>query len=544
MVVAAHPLASEAGLSVLEEGGNAVDAALAALFMLNVVEPHASGLGGGGFAIVRMSDGEAKVVNYRERAPAKIDPSIYTDPADTNHIRMKLGGTSVCVPSAAAGWAEMYERWHTLPLERLTRDAIRIAEEGFPVNPTLADLIAGYFDMISQDSLLAETFLKKLDMDEPSDSLDQEPVLLPYEVGDTLRQPKLAETIRTLTKRGLRSFYRGPIAEAIVEAVTAGGGKMTIDDLEFCRIEVTDPIRGEYRGYEILTVPPPSRGGAALIEALNLFEITGATDGGLGDPVSIHLMSQCFQQAYTDARFLISDPAVIRTDWQRMLTVEHARLAAEGISAEAEVSIRSPVTGDLKDHGNTTHLVIVDSWGNAVSLTQSINHFFGAGVMAGRTGLFLNDLMADFSLPQAEADPTMVRDTLNFIMGNKRPRSNMTPLIMLKDNSVVLVVGTPGGSRIIAAVAQIVVNVVDFNLDISAAIDYPRFFPVFEQIVIENRCDIKMLKFLKKAGYQVLLAPPYHVYFGGAHGITLPPLSRKVFCGAADKRRGGAARGY
>ncbi len=550
MVVAAHPLAAEAGVSVLREGGNAVDAAIAALFMLNVVEPHASGLGGGGFAMVRTADGKAKVVIYRERAPGHVNPAFYSDPVDSLHLRLITGATSVCVPGAASGWAELYDNWHTMPLERLARDAIKAAEEGFQVDPTLAGQIANNFEKISTDSLLAHTFLKKLDAGNADnnasldDSAAAEEVRIPYEVGDIIRQPELAATFRSLVKRGLRSFYRGPVAESIVAAVNAGGGAMSLEDLEFYRCEVTDPVKGEYGGYEVLSIPPPSRGGVALIEALNLFKFTDATRFGVGDPQSIHLMSQCLQQAYTDARFRVCDQSFISTDWRQMLTSEHAALAADGISLDAKAGAAFPLGLPKKeDHGNTTHLVVVDRRGNVVSLTQSINYFFGAGVMAGSSGLLLNNQMADFSLPPMDESSPIPLDTLNYIQKRKRPRSNMTPVIILKDGKPVLIIGTPGGSRIVAAMAQIIVNIVDYNLDISAAIDYPRFFPVMEHIVLENRVDKKSLKYLRKAGYQIHLAGPYSTYFGGAHGIMLPPLGRQI-CGAADKRRGGAARGY
>jgi gamma-glutamyltranspeptidase/glutathione hydrolase len=254
-------------------------------------------------------------------------------------------------------------------------------------------------------------------------------------------------------------------------------------------------------------------------------------------------MSQCLQQAYTDARFYVTDQDFLRTDWGRLLTAEMTEAAAAGISVEAKPGVRYPVKPpDLKEHGNTTHLVVVDRLGNAVSLTQTINYFFGSGIMAGNTGLILNNQMADFELPPTAPSP-IPPDTLNFIQGRKRPRSNMAPVILTKDGKPVMVVGTPGGTRIVAAMAQIVVNAVDFNLNISEAIDYPRFFPIMNHIVIESRFDKKKLKQLHKTGYEIHLAGPYNNYFGGAHGITLPPLSPKI-AGAADRRRGGAARGY
>lgn len=535
MVVAAQPLAAKAGISVLKDGGNAVDAALAALFMLNVVEPHASGLGGGGFALVRMADGTSKVVNYREKAPKSIDPDYYYDPADSTRSRMKGGGTAVCVPGAASGWGELYKRWATMPLERLARDAIRAAEQGFVVDPTLAGQIGGHYQQFESDPVLAKTFLKI----PPGFEDDSMAVYVPYDAGDTLRQPMLAKTLKTLVKRGLNSFYRGPIAEAIVQASQADSGYMTTNDLEFYRADVTDPIAAKFGDYELLTIPPPSRGGTALVEMMNLFEVTDAAAPGLGNGDAIHLLSQCIQQAYSDTRLMVGDPNFVTTDWQKLLTPEHAKLASNGIDLKAIAGPREAVQPvDISDAGNTTHLVVVDKAGNVVSLTQSINYFFGAGVMAGNTGLLLNNQMSDFSTPPTDQPET---DTLNYIVGGKRPRSNMTPLILLKNGKPYIVIGTPGGSRIPAAVAQIIVNIIEYDLDVSAAIDYPRYFPVNADLVCENRFNKDAFMSLKKHGYKLHFAGPYHTYFGGAHGIVIE--EGKLY-GAADKRRGGAALGY
>jgi len=530
MVVAAHPLAAEAGVKVLQEGGNAVDAALAALFMLNVVEPHASGLGGGGFALVRIADEDTKVIIYREKAPKSIEPAFYYDPADTTHERMKHGGSAVCVPGAAAGWAEMLDKWATLPVERLAHDAIQAAENGFPVDPTLSMQIKSHYEMLVGDSLLSSIFLNEG---------------LPFEVGDTIRQPDLARTLKRLVEKGLRSFYRGPLAEAIVEASKSNGGFMTTQDLEFYRVETVEPVtvsfEGALSGYEAITVPPPSRGGIGLLEALNLFDITGVFTQPAHSVEAIHLMSQCLQQAYADARSTVGDPKFTQKNWLELSTVEFAIEAVTGISLDTKAGPRQPTRSpDTNEPGNTTHLVVVDQHGNAVSLTQTINHFFGAGVIAPGTGLLLNNQMEDFSLPAP--DSLNLPPSPNLLEGGKRPRSNMAPFMMLKNDKPILVVGTPGGSRIIAAMAQIVTNVIVYDMDISAAIDYPRFFAIQEHLVLENRFDKKTLKKLKKKGYELHLAGPYHVYFGGAHGIVIN--SSGLLMGAADKRRGGAARGY
>ena len=533
MVVAAHPLAAEAGLNVLKDGGNAVDAALATLFMLNVVEPHASGLGGGGFALVRMADGDTKAINFREKAPMEIDPSFYYDPADTNHLRMAHGGTAVCVPGAASGWAQMLHSWATLPLDRLARDAIIAAENGFPVDPTLANHIKDNFETLSADSAMGEIFLNEG---------------LPYEVGDTLHQTDLAKTLKTIVERGLNAFYRGPIAEAIVSATKSDSGYMTLADLEFYRSEVTEPLQTSFSGslfeYQALTIPPPSRGGAALLEALNMFDLCGVFDLPQHSAGAIHLQSQCIQQSYIDAATTICDPKFEAGNWQELSTVEFAKEALAGIGLESAPGPRSAIRPPNKtDHGNTTHLVVVDKDGNAVSLTQTINHFFGAGVMAPGTGLLLNNQMQDFSVPPPDSLKDTIPTSRNLIEGGKRPRSNMTPLIMLKNGKINLVVGTPGGTRIPSTMAQIVVNATEYGMDISSAIDYPRFFPSNEHLVLENRFDAKTVKELEKIGYILHFAGPYHLYFGGAHGISIDQ-STGVITGAADKRRGGAALGY
>lgn len=518
MVVAAHPLAAEAGVAVLREGGNAVDAALAALLMLNVVEPHASGLGGGGFALVRTPDGQTAAVIYRERAPKALDTAFYCDPADTDHVRMSRGGSAVCVPGAAAGWAELYDRWATLPWERLAEDAIRTATEGFPVDPTLAGQISGNLEKITADSILARTFLKD--------------GIIPLSVGDTLRQPELARTLQILVERGLRSFYRGPLAEAVVEASRRGGGFISDDDLAFYRPEVVSPLEAEWRDYRVLTVPAPSSGGVTLLEALYLFDRCGVNRSAPSSAESIHLMAQCLQQSYADADALVQDDVPIDR-LRRLISPEHLSAAEAGISVKTKAQARRAVAAAVAaSPGNTTHLVVVDRWGGVVSLTQSINWFFGAGLTAPGTGVILNNQMADFSLPP---------DSVNLLRPRVRPRSNMTPLIILKGERPIMALGTPGGARIASTTAQIVYGVMEYARDISTAIDYPRFFTSGSHLVLESRFPKEVVKRLHRRGYILHLAGPYHNYFGGAHGILV--RDGKLF-GAADRRRGGAARGY
>lgn len=527
MIVAAHPLAAEAGLEVLREGGNAVDAALAALFVLNVVEPHASGLGGGGFALVWFQEEDPKVVIYREKAPYRIDVARYYDPNDSLKS-LRRGATSVCVPGAPAGWAELHRRWGSQPLDKLIQPAIRWAEEGFVVDRFLAERIQENISLLQTDTLLSQTFLKEG---------------LPLALGDTLRQPHLGATMRKLATEGLESFYYGEIAWEVVGAVKTRGGALDEDDLSSYSVQVVSPLKASWGEFTLYTVPPPSMGGLAMVESFQLAQLAieqwGYTDKrerkwGIEDPSIIHLLAQSIAQGMADAYGVVEDPLFGSYPYHNLLDPARLRKVALTISRRGKVKPRSPIiepqpTSSL---GNTTHLVVIDQWGNAVSLTQSINYFFGSGVTAGRTGIILNNQMADFSAPP---------EKINLLAPGKVPRSYMAPTIVARAGKPFLVLGTPGGSRIPSTMAQILFNRLVMGMDISSTVDANRLYPSGEHLVLENRLPISTLKRLKRYGYHLHLAPPFHFYFGGAHTIE---VAGDHLIGAADRRRLGASKGY
>lgn len=577
MVVAAHPLAAQAGVDVLKDGGNAVDAAIATMLALNVVEPHASGLGGGGFAVTFM-DNEANVVMYRDRAPRGLDTSYYNSPMDilteeldilltaeamnkilssaqdidstvfeTDEGKIKLetvvselreaklretasnrrsySGTAVCTPGAPAGWQMMFDKWATMPLERLARDAIRYAEEGFVVDPTLSGQIKGNLNKILADSILSEVFL-----------VDG---LFPYEIGDTLRQSDLAKTLQKLSSSRLTEFYYGEFARAIELASKADGGFMTSQDLVDFDAMLFEPVSYQFENkgdsYTLLTSPPPSSGGTTVIAALQVLESINLSKYKRNSPQLINMIANSTLQAQLDAEARIADPDFIDDFfWQELISKEYADEVAKSISPKAKAVRRSSaVKISTENKGNTTHLVVIDQWGNAVSITQSINYFFGSGRIAPGTGVILNNHIADFSSGT---------DTLNALGAGKIPRSNMSPIIVLKSGTPYLVLGTPGGSRIPSATVQILMNVINFDMDIASAIDYPRIFRSNSFLDMENRYPVKSIMNLKKLDYVIRLAGAYNNYFGGAHGILVDGEGVKT--GAADKRRGGAAVGY
>lgn len=516
MVVAAHPLAAEVGVKVLEEGGNAVDAAIATLLALNVVEPYASGLGGGGFALVWFSGQPPRVIIYRERAPADLDISFYYDPADSLK-RLRKGATSVAVPGAPLGYAELYARWGSLPLERLVNPAIELAEKGFPLDPLLARLIQDYLPLLASDSLLSATFLKEG---------------LPPSPGDTLHQPLLAQTLRQIAREGFSAFYYGDLGEEVVASIKRRGGSLSEADLRQYRVLVTEPLTIHWRGYQVFTVPPPSMGGLALLEALQLADLVQVSRFPYNDPRFIHLLSQCIAQGMTDAGALVQDPAYMKGSPLHLLHQERLSHLARTISLEGKAKGRAPM---LLEHypnpGNTTHLVIADRWGNVVSITQSINYFFGAGVMAGSTGIILNNQMADFDAPP---------DTINLVQPRKMPRSFMAPVIVAQNGRPLLVLGTPGGSRIPSTLTQILTYRLMVGMDLVSSVDANRFYPSGTNLILENRIPLESLKKLRRLGYTLHLAPPFHLYFGGAHALEWGDHS---LMGAADRRRKGTARG-
>ncbi len=518
MIVCAHPNAAMVGMDVLQNGGNAVDAAVAALLALNVVEPNASGLGGGGFLGIKMAGQDPVYLNYREKSPMAVDSSFYYQPEDSDRVAMQEGATSVCVPGTPKALYMIHHRFGTKDINDLILPAVGLAH-GFQITKGLSGQITSHYEDILNDPAMSQVFL--------NDSL-------PLQELDVLTQLDLANTFDQLGEKGLDYFYDSSFCVRMVEPLRAGGSAVTVQDFQNFDAHWVEPLRGTYRGYEIVTVPPPSAGGVALIEILNILENFELSDYEYASPELIHLMAEAMKQGYADFKQWVSDPDFVDIPLDVLLSKDYAAARAKEIPEE---TVRSQVPfyqpPESKD-GNTTHLVAIDAEGNIVTVTQSINYFFGSGMMILGMGIIMNNEMADF---------TWVSGYPNSIDGGKRPKSNMTPTMVFKDGKPFMILGTPGGSRITSAMVQILVNVIDFGMTITEAIDAPRFHPVREHLVMENRFPRKVRKKLEKKGHTLHLTGPLDVYFGGAHAIWID-LEDKTLSGGADPRRDGKALGY
>jgi gamma-glutamyltranspeptidase/glutathione hydrolase len=521
MVVSAHPAASAAGIGLLRAGGNAADAAIAAVSTLNVTEPHASGLGGGGFCLYYDARRDSfLVIDYRERAPGGVERGRYYDSADTLHSVREHGATSIGTPGAPAGWQAIVDRFCTLPLPQLLRPAIQAADTGFLLSRKQVDILLDHMKDIEPDTAICSIFL-----DEG----------FPPEPGFRVRQPHLATTFRTLGATKLTALYQPPFAGDVVDAVRSRGGVLSAEDLALYQPRFRRPLRGFYHGYEILTLPPPSLGGTALLEILRIAENSGLDSNPYLSAEYVHCLAAASRQALRDAATWVSDPdfddqPVDSLLSDRWIGEVSKRLATQGPGDPPE----SWDPRHAKKVGNTTHLVVVDSAGNLVSLTQSINDFYGAGVMAPRSGILLNNHMADFSVDSTRR---------NSVRPFHRPASNMAATVVRKDGRPVLVIGSPGGPRIAPTLAQVLTSVLDGHLPLEDALKAPRFFPQGSTLVLESRLPSETLEGLRTRGWKIAVNGSLNNYFGGVHAVFIDPFTR-LLTGAADPRRDGAPAGW
>jgi len=434
-VAADHELASQAGLDVLRAGGNAVDAACAAAFALGVVNPQTSGIGGGGFLLYQPARGPAVALDFRETAPAASARSMFAQVSSTE------GGLAVAVPGELAGCALAMRRWGRLSLRRALKPAIALAA-GFPAGGELV-----------QAAHKSRRF-----------------AWLPAEVGDVVRRPELEQTLRRIARRGTSGFYRGPVARAISGVVQGGHGILTAGDLGRYKPLTRKPLRGTYRGYTVLTMPPPSSGGVALLEALNILESHDLRAMGAGSPATLHLVAEALKHAFADRARHLGDPNFVEIDTTRMTSKEYARRFA---IEDKPLPRERYGTIALGDDGGTSHVSVVDGRGNAAALTTTINTSFGSGLEAA--GIVLNSEMDDFTTRPGQPNAYgLVQSPKNEVAAGKRPLSSMSPTILLRDGRTFMVVGGAGGPAIISGTLQAILGVVDFDRDAVAAISAPR----------------------------------------------------------------------
>src|SRR3979490_43928 len=463
MVVTAQHLASRGGVDVLGRGGNAVDAAVAVGYALSVVYPAAGNLGGGGFLTIELADGRKTFLDFREMAPKAATANMYLD-KDGNVIKglSTKGHLAVGVPGSVHGMEYARENYGTMKRADLIAPALQLAEDGFALERGDIALLLPATRVFGEAPASAAIFLNNGK---------------PYQVGDKLVQHELAETLREISKRGTDGFYKGWVADAIGAPSQAGKGLITLADLENYKTRELKPAECDYRGYHVVSAPPPSSGGVIICEILNVLEGYPLKEMGYHSADAMHVQIEAMRHAYVDRNSYLGDPDFVNNPLDRLLDKGYAEKVRAAIDpAKAGVS-RDLKPGVPPHEGvNTTHYSIVDRQGNAVSVTYTLNDWFGAKVTAAKTGILLNDEMDDFTAKLGVPNLYgLVQGEANSITPGKRPLSSMSPTIVSRDGKPVLVIGTPGGSRIITVVVHCILNVIDYGMNIQEAIDAPRF---------------------------------------------------------------------
>jgi gamma-glutamyltranspeptidase / glutathione hydrolase len=523
MAVSAHPLSSKVGVEILKKGGNAVDAAVATAFALGVVEPNASGLGGGGFILIYLAKNQEVVtIDYREMASLKATPDMYKLTPDGKVVddEITLGHKAVAIPGTLAGLTLALQKYGTMSLKEVMAPAIQLAEEGYEVSKTMNVMMKESYEKLSKFPAAAQIYLKDG---------------LPYEVGDRLVLKDLAKTYRLIADKGPDVFYKGEIAEAIEKEMKASGkGLIAKEDLAAYRPAVRTPVRGTYRGYEIISMAPASSGGTHVIELLNILEGYDMGKMGHNSSESLHMMAEAMKKVFADRAKYMGDTDFVNVPIKGLLSKSYAEELRKGISAD-EAGEKVPAGNPVPyESGGTSHLSVVDKDGNLVALTQTINHFFGSGVLVPGTGILLNNEMDDF-VPKP--------GTLNSIEPKKRPISSMSPTLVLKDGKPYLSIGTPGATRIISALPQILMNMIDYKMNIQEAIDAARIHCMSGEIFMESRIPKDVQLALINKGHKLSVRKDFDLYFGGAQGVMIDPKTGTLY-GGADPRRDGFAAGY
>lgn len=516
--------ASKAGLEVLKAGGNAVDAAVAVSFALGVTEPNSSGIGGGGFMTIHSADGEDVFVNFRENAPAAATPDMWQVDAEGNVIgnQKAIGGKSVGIPGNVKGMEYAFEKYGSgkVSWEDVIAPSIKLAEEGYIVTPTLYNDMFGTYDAMVNYPEFGNVYLNE-------DGLN-------YQVGETFKNPDLAKTLKAISDGGAEAFYTGAIAQKMVETVNKYGGLFTMDDLANYEVKVMEPVTGTYRGYKIISSPLPSSGGTHVIEALNIMENFDIASMGFDSAEKLHVMTEAFKMCFHDREEFMGDPDYVDVPVNGILSKERAKALAAQIDP-AVASKYEQISPWQYEHEDTTHFSVADAEGNMVSVTQTVNGLFGAKIIPDGYGFVLNNEMDDFS-----ADPK----SPNAIAGGKVPLSSMSPTIVLKeDGSPFMVLGSPGATKIITTVAQVISNAVDFDMTMQEAIDAPRLFNnATSAIQYETRLNAESIKKLEELGNTVEPNEEFNRTFGSVNGVMYGEDG--TLLGGADPRRDGKALGY
>ncbi|KGT91084.1 gamma-glutamyltranspeptidase [Erwinia typographi] len=523
MVSSVDATATQVGVEILRQGGNAVDAAVAVGYALAVTHPQAGNLGGGGFMMLRTASGHTTAIDFREMAPTRASRNMFLDAQGNADSKKSLTSHLASgVPGTVAGFALANKEYGTLPLSRLIQPAIRLASKGIVVNEALADDLKVYGKEVLINHPNSKAIFYRQDGK-------------PWARGETLVQRNLAHSLELIARQGPDAFYKGEIATQIEREMAANGGLIDKTDLAKYRAIERKPISGTYRGYEVFSMPPPSSGGIHIVQILNILENFDLAKMGFGSADAMQVIAEAEKYAYADRSEYLGDPDFVKVPWQALTSKAYAKSLAQQIDINKARPSTEIKPGKLAPYesNQTTHFSVVDKQGNAVAVTYTLNTYFGSGIVAGNSGILMNNEMDDFSAkPGTPNVYGLVGGEANAVGPYKRPLSSMSPTIVAKDGKTWLVTGSPGGSRIITTVLQMVVNSIDYGMNVAEATNVPRFHHQWlpDQLRVEKGFSPDTLRLLTAKGQHVKVLPS----MGSTQSIMIGPDG--TLYGASDPR--------
>jgi gamma-glutamyltranspeptidase/glutathione hydrolase len=529
MVVTQEPLATGVGVAVLKAGGNAVDAAVAVGFALAVTHPFAGNIGGGGFMLVRFADGRATFIDFREKAPLKASRNMYLDANGKLTKDSLVGWRASGVPGSVRGFELAHKKYGHKTWEEVIGPAIKLASDGYPVSYSLSESLesAGTNKLLSQFP-------------------DSKRIFLSAKYGEKLTQPELAATLKRIREHGAAEFYEGETAKKFAAAMAANGGLITLDDLKQYQAVERTPLRGHYRDYEVVTAPPPSSGGIGILQMLGMLDGSGYEKAGAGSAASIHYVAEVMRRFYADRSEYFGDPDFVKMPMAQLLDPRYIASRRSSIDPQHATPSDQIRAGNLGPYEKTetTHYNIVDTEGNAVAVTYTLNGGYGSGVTVPGLGFLLNNEMDDFAAKPGEENLFhLIQGEANAIQPGKRPLSSMTPTILVRGGKPFLVLGAPGGSRIINGVLQVILNVVDFHMNAQDAVDWPRFHHQWmpDQLYLERGISPDTIAMLRAMGHKIA---PYENTNPVVARVEAILNDQGWLQGGADGRGDAKAEGY
>ena len=519
LIVTPDTLASQIAMEILKNGGNAVDAGVAALFALSVVQPYSTGIGGGGFMLIKMNQGsEPIVIDFREQAPRTADLAIFYQDAQIFNIYTEYGFRSICVPGMIAGVEKALIEYGKMTLQQVLEPVIALASDGFPVSENLSNLIATNYDLLETNRTTSAVFM---------------PDWLPLNKGQNVKREDLAKTFGLLALHGAKAFYQGEIATAICSEIRLNNGILKASDFQAYQPRLRKPVQGRYHNLEILSVPPPGSGGAAIIELLTILEKFNLGKLQLNSGPYIHLVAEAMKQVYHDReQYFLGDPEVDRLNPARILTSRHIDQCFSQIDSTKVIILSNQPDDQLsRESSGGSHISVPDRYGISVSISSTLNGFFGSAVTIPEYGILLNNAMYNFSQDSSAH---------NALKPGKRPQTTLAPTILLKNQQPFLILGGTGAERIISMLSQIIINVVEFKLPLAEAVRTPRFHYDYytDTIEMETRIEANSIEYLKQLGHKIHLTKDFDVYFGSAQ-VILYDAESDTAIGVSDVRQAG-----